>query len=179
MSAPVESPIWASLCRIEELARRLHQLDLNGDPDLSGGRHTAADRTALIQELLVTGEQLGGQTDSLMAGPAPPGRGRRGPDLGPPAGTIAHDLNNLLSIMQGHLELLGDSADPPHSVGERADRIAAAALRGKALVANFSAISRPETADVPELRPDDATGARSGEGGLVASDPFGRHESGA
>ena len=151
MSGPVESPIWASLVRLEELAGRLHQLGLDGDPDLSGRRDTSAELAALIQELVAAGEELGRQIESVMAGH----------ELGPPTGTIAHDFNNLLSIMQGHLELLSDSADLPRPVVERADKIAAAAVRGKALVANLSAIGLPAG------------------GGLVASDPLGRHESGA
>jgi PAS domain S-box-containing protein len=77
--------------------------------------------------------------------------------LGQLAGAVAHDFNNLLSIMQGHLELLGDTDGLPGPAADRVDKIGAALARGKALVANLTALGRHERAGEPAVALNEAT----------------------
>ena len=51
---------------------------------------------------------------------------------------IAHDLNNVLSIVQGLVELLADAEGVEPEVVERSHRIAAALTRATALVAELT-----------------------------------------
>ncbi|MFN2428067.1 MAG: response regulator [Candidatus Binatia bacterium] len=58
------------------------------------------------------------------------------------AGSIAHDLNNLLAIVLGHTELAAKAADIPASVHASLVEIGNAAERGKDLVTQLRALSR-------------------------------------
>ncbi len=89
--------------------------------------------------------------------------------IGQLAGAVAHDFNNLLSIMQGHLELLSDSDRLPPSVSDRASSIAAAVMRGKALIANLTDISRHDEPPSPIVHLNDSTTAL----GRILSDILG------
>lgn len=73
--------------------------------------------------------------------------------LGRIAGSVAHEFNNLLTVINGYAELLNDGTDHPSVTGDRVACIAAAGRRAAALTAQLLAFSRsqhlePRTIDV-------------------------------
>ncbi len=63
--------------------------------------------------------------------------------LGAVAGGFAHDLNNVLSAIQGHASLASLPASPADKIGESLDVIQTAVTRGRALTQNMMMLGRP------------------------------------
>lgn len=63
------------------------------------------------------------------------------------ASSVAHDFNNVLTVISGNLELLRGGA-PVSTGAEELDQMRAAAERGAALARQLTALSRPKTAAV-------------------------------
>lgn len=62
--------------------------------------------------------------------------------LGQLAGGVAHDVNNILSIIEGHAELALRAAESGRSTAEHLERIRAATARGAALTRQLLAFGR-------------------------------------
>ena len=63
--------------------------------------------------------------------------------LGAVAGGFAHDLNNVLSAIQGHASLASLPSSPPGKIEESLDVIQTAVTRGRALTQNMMMLGRP------------------------------------
>jgi two-component system, cell cycle sensor histidine kinase and response regulator CckA len=83
---------------------------------------------------------------------------RRLDSMGQLIGGIAHDLNNLLTIVGGSADMIAGSAEPGSSQHQLAAEIVHAAVKGRALAHQLLAFgrggSRPETIRVPDLLDD-------------------------
>ena len=65
--------------------------------------------------------------------------------LGAVAGGFAHDLNNVLSAIQGHASLASLPSSPATKIQESLDVIQTAVTRGRALTQNMMMLGRPTT----------------------------------
>ena len=83
---------------------------------------------------------------------------RRLDSMGQLIGGIAHDLNNLLTIVGGSADMIAGNAEPGSSEHQLAAEIVHAAVQGRALAHQLLAFgrggSRPETIRVPDLLDD-------------------------
>jgi signal transduction histidine kinase/CheY-like chemotaxis protein len=83
---------------------------------------------------------------------------RRLDSMGQLIGGIAHDLNNLLTIVGGSADMIAGSAEPGSPQHQHAAEIVHAAVKGRALAHQLLAFgrggSRPETIRVPDLLED-------------------------
>lgn len=77
--------------------------------------------------------------------------------LGQLASGVAHDFNNVLSIMRGHLELLADEEGLPGRANERIDAIGGALRRATALVSNLTTINQRAAGGPQVIHVNDAT----------------------
>jgi PAS domain S-box-containing protein len=83
---------------------------------------------------------------------------RRLDSMGQLIGGIAHDLNNLLTVVGGSADMIAGSAEPGSPEHQLAAEIVHAAVKGRALAHQLLAFgrggSRPETIRVPDLLDD-------------------------
>lgn len=83
---------------------------------------------------------------------------RRLDSMGQLIGGIAHDLNNLLTIVGGSADMIAGAAEPGSPQHQHAAEIVHAAVKGRALAHQLLAFgrggSRPETIRVPDLLDD-------------------------
>ncbi len=83
---------------------------------------------------------------------------RRLDSMGQLIGGIAHDLNNLLTIVGGSADMIAGTADPGSPTHQLAAEIVHATVKGRALAHQLLAFgrggSRPETIRVPDLLED-------------------------
>jgi len=73
--------------------------------------------------------------------------------IGQLAGGVAHDFNNILTVMQGYLQLMQNKSSPDHPFFRHIIRMSEATDRGAKLVQNLMAFSRKQsmTSDTCDL----------------------------
>lgn len=64
------------------------------------------------------------------------------------AGSLAHDLNNLLTVIGGHAELAKEMLPDGHRARPSLEQVGAAVRRGEALMAQLLAIARDDTVEL-------------------------------
>lgn len=92
--------------------------------------------------------------------------------IGQLTGGVAHDVNNLLAVVMGNAELIGDMAEPTSRLQKLSERIVDAARRGGQLTNRLLAFSRkapiePENLDLAKALPDFVETLRRTLGGRI------------